>query len=122
MGLTHLFLHLTKEKYTKLRIVIGVVSDKDLSSVLPLFPKNACYYFSQAKIPRALDMNILEDQAKQVGLAGKSYATIRTAYAIAKRKATKNDLILVTGSIFTCLLYTSPSPRDATLSRMPSSA
>ena len=25
-------------------------------------------------------------------------------------------------SLFTCLLYTSPSPRDATLSRMPSSA
>ena len=24
--------------------------------------------------------------------------------------------------IYTCLLYTSPSPRDATLSRMPSSA
>ena len=35
--------------------------------------------------------------------------------------------IIVTGSWFhtefyTCLLYTSPSPRDATLSRMPSSA
>ena len=28
---------------------------------------------------------------------------------------------VVTG-IITCLLYTSPSPRDATLSRMPSSA
>ena len=26
------------------------------------------------------------------------------------------------GAIFDCLLYTSPSPRDATLSRMPSSA
>jgi len=26
------------------------------------------------------------------------------------------------GNIYTCLLYTSPSPRDATLSRMPSSA
>ena len=26
------------------------------------------------------------------------------------------------GPAFTCLLYTSPSPRDATLSRMPSSA
>ena len=24
--------------------------------------------------------------------------------------------------VYTCLLYTSPSPRDATLSRMPSSA
>ena len=28
----------------------------------------------------------------------------------------------VEGEIITCLLYTSPSPRDATLSRMPSSA
>ena len=26
------------------------------------------------------------------------------------------------GEVYTCLLYTSPSPRDATLSRMPSSA
>ena len=26
------------------------------------------------------------------------------------------------GSVYLCLLYTSPSPRDATLSRMPSSA
>ena len=30
-------------------------------------------------------------------------------------------LWLLTG-IYSCLLYTSPSPRDATLSRMPSSA
>ena len=28
----------------------------------------------------------------------------------------------MTDLIYTCLLYTSPSPRDATLSRMPSSA
>ena len=26
------------------------------------------------------------------------------------------------GNVYVCLLYTSPSPRDATLSRMPSSA
>ena len=29
---------------------------------------------------------------------------------------------LIEGKLYTCLLYTSPSPRDATLSRMPSSA
>ena len=34
-----------------------------------------------------------------------------------KAKVTKIDAVL-----YTCLLYTSPSPRDATLSRMPSSA
>ena len=31
-------------------------------------------------------------------------------------------LLILLGYYFTCLLYTSPSPRDATLSRMPSSA
>ena len=30
--------------------------------------------------------------------------------------------ILIVDDFSTCLLYTSPSPRDATLSRMPSSA
>ena len=46
----------------------------------------------------------------------------------------KDQLIVMTGvsgsgksslafdTIYACLLYTSPSPRDATLSRMPSSA
>ena len=34
----------------------------------------------------------------------------------------KGSKVYVEGSIRTCLLYTSPSPRDATLSRMPSSA
>ena len=34
------------------------------------------------------------------------------------------DLLLgaSTAQLYSCLLYTSPSPRDATLSRMPSSA
>ena len=35
-------------------------------------------------------------------------------------KVSKDDLLL--NVISPCLLYTSPSPRDATLSRMPSSA
>ena len=30
--------------------------------------------------------------------------------------------VVMFGMPYTCLLYTSPSPRDATLSRMPSSA
>ena len=39
----------------------------------------------------------------------------------AKVFATSSKLVLPTG-IYTCLLYTSPSPRDRTRSRMPSSA
>ena len=47
----------------------------------------------------------------------------------AKSKSWNEVLWLITNtlkedgkSIYSCLLYTSPSPRDATLSRMPSSA
>ena len=34
----------------------------------------------------------------------------------------QETIIVVSGLTYVCLLYTSPSPRDATLSRMPSSA
>ena len=34
----------------------------------------------------------------------------------------RGDGVITTTELYTCLLYTSPSPRDATLSRMPSSA
>ncbi len=101
MGLSQLFTQLSQEKYQALHIVMGVVSDKDLSSVLPFFPKVAHYYFSQAKIPRALDKDILKKKAANYNLTGQSYTSIRTAFAMAKRKANKRDLILVTGSIFT---------------------
>ena len=39
-------------------------------------------------------------------------------YDISVEESNASDLVVHTG----CLLYTSPSPRDATLSRMPSSA
>ena len=36
--------------------------------------------------------------------------------------ALDNEVVAVLCAYYVCLLYTSPSPRDATLSRMPSSA
>ena len=59
---------------------------------------------------------------------GKTINNFPLAYeTYGKLNANKDNAILVfhalTGDQFvTCLLYTSPSPRDATLSRMPSSA
>ena len=44
-------------------------------------------------------------------------------FTLAKRLGAKAlSILTVSDNIKTCLLYTSPSPRDATLSRMPSSA
>ena len=41
---------------------------------------------------------------------------------IANAKACGGNIVVVEDHYPDCLLYTSPSPRDATLSRMPSSA
>ena len=39
-----------------------------------------------------------------------------------KIQSTPENRLLFRDTLFTCLLYTSPSPRDGLLSRMPSSA
>ena len=45
-------------------------------------------------------------------------------YPLEKHKRDRSiiEIEVASGAIEPCLLYTSPSPRDATLSRMPSSA
>jgi len=101
MGIRHLFEQVSKEKYKQLHIILAVVADKDLSLVLPYFPKDAKYYYSQAKIPRAMKKEKLTKEANDFGLVGKTYKSIRYALAASKRSAKTGDLILVTGSIFT---------------------
>ena len=43
-------------------------------------------------------------------------------YKAPKHVMSLGEPLLETAAVLVCLLYTSPSPRDATLSRMPSSA
>ena len=52
-----------------------------------------------------------------IGIIGSIYAVFGGLKAVAV-----SDTINAIGLLIGCLLYTSPSPRDATLSRMPSSA
>jgi dihydrofolate synthase / folylpolyglutamate synthase len=99
-GLNSLFEQLAGAEYDHIHIICGFANDKDLTGVLPLFPKKATYYFAKANVPRGLDAKLLEVAASDYGLKGKAYRSVRTALATAKRKATASDLILVTGSIF----------------------
>ena len=100
-GVTILFDELKNEKYEQLHIILAMVGDKDQSKVLQLFPKDAQYYFSQASIPRAMDKDKLSSAAQKYDLKGQIYSTVRKALSAAHRKADKNDLVLVAGSIFT---------------------
>ena len=62
--------------------------------------------------------------AQQKGGTGKTTLAVHLALAFVKYHNLKIAIIDTDpqGSLGHCLLYTSPSPRDATLSRMPSSA
>ncbi len=87
--------------YQRLHVVLGMVNDKDLSGVLPLFPEEATYYFAKADIPRGLAASELAAQARTYGLEGQVYASVATAYEQALTSAAPNDLVFVGGSIFT---------------------
>ena len=92
---------LLHEKYTNLRIIIGMVSDKKIDKVLALLPKNAIYYFTKAQIPRALGETELQQQAAEYALNGNAYPSIKQAFDQAKFDYKEGDLIFVGGSNFT---------------------
>lgn len=99
-GIKYIAEQLANEMYDKLHIVLGMVNDKDISSVLALLPKNALYYFTKANIPRSLDEKELSIKAAQAGLHGSVYATVKEAIKAAQKNAMPNDFIFIGGSNF----------------------
>ena len=99
-GLEIVMYQIQKEKFDTLHIVLGVVNDKDLDEVLPLFPKNAIYYFCKPNIPRGLDAAILYQKATTFGLHGEVFNSVSEAYKKALQIASKSDFIYIGGSTF----------------------
>lgn len=99
-GLSVVLEQVKKEQFEKLHIVLGVVNDKNLDEILPLFPKTAIYYFCKPNIPRGLDAAIVSTKAAEFHLIGAIYNSVSIAYQKAKENATPNDLIYIGGSTF----------------------
>ena len=83
-----------------LRIVFGMVNDKDINAVLALLPKRATYYFTQASVARALPCHELQALAAKHGLQGNTYPTVTQATQAAIDEADSDDFIYVGGSSF----------------------
>ncbi len=83
-----------------LHILIGLVKDKEVEQVLALLPKYAQYYFTQAQIPRALPAEKLYHAAMNFNLKGDFFPEVNMALRLAMKNASKEDLILVCGSVF----------------------
>lgn len=99
-GLEIVLNQIKKENFDQLHLVLGVVNDKDLDEVLPLFPKNAIYYFCKPNIPRGLEASILKEKASKFELRGQIYNSVSAAYNTARESAATNDFIYVGGSTF----------------------
>ena len=99
-GLEIVMKQIQKEKFDTLHIVLGVVNDKDLNEVLPLFPNDAIYYFCKPNIPRGLDAAILQEEARKNDLLGDTHPSVADAYNKALQTATISDFIYIGGSTF----------------------
>jgi dihydrofolate synthase/folylpolyglutamate synthase len=99
-GLQYVSKQLQEEWYIKLHMVLGVVADKDLEAILPMFPKKAIYYFCKPNIPRGLDASVLMQKAMPFGLKGNFYPSVQDAFSAALKAAKVPDVIFIGGSTF----------------------
>lgn len=99
-GIKLILAQINQQSFEKLHFVLGVVNDKDIANILQLLPKNATYYFCQAKIPRALEVSVLAEKATAVGLSGTTFPSVEAAYQAAQKNATAQDMIFIGGSTF----------------------
>ncbi|CAA6819251.1 MAG: Dihydrofolate synthase (EC @ Folylpolyglutamate synthase (EC [uncultured Aureispira sp.] len=99
-GLQYTIQALEELKKEQVHFVFGSVKDKDLSLVFPLLPKEAIYYFCKANIPRGLEATTLQQAAKEHGLNGRAYPSVRAAFEQAQAQAAADDCVFVGGSIF----------------------
>ena len=99
-GIEYIVKQLSAQKYRQLRIVLGMVNDKDISGVLAMLPKEATYYFTKASVSRALSEEKVKELAQQAGLQGNTYPNVEEAVQAACSEAHPDDLIFVGGSTF----------------------
>ena len=69
-GLSLVFKQLQSEKFQRLHMVLGMVNDKDVLSLLELFPKQAQYYFCKPNVPRGLEASQLAQIFTEHGFEG----------------------------------------------------
>jgi dihydrofolate synthase/folylpolyglutamate synthase len=99
-GIRQIIRQIEQTPHDKLHMVFGMVSDKDIETILGILPRNALYYFCSADIPRALEANKLKELATAAGLHGEAYSSVASALESARNAASSNDFIFVGGSSF----------------------
>ena len=101
--LRHSMLNIYEERPScdsKILVVFGMVSDKDIDRILPLLRKEFVYYVCRAQIERAMDQEKLAAKMREQGLTCKTYPSVKEAIEEAKAAASADDVVFITGSCF----------------------
>lgn len=86
--------------HDKLFMILGAVNDKSFVTILSLLPAKATYFFCEAAIPRAMDADLLAQQAGEYGLRGSVIKDVNQALQQARDQASAEDMIFIGGSTF----------------------
>ena len=84
----------------QLRIVFGMVDDKDVATVMKMLPKDAKYYWTQATTKRAIKVEKIAELGASLGLKGNTYPSVNKAFIAAQGEAEEDDFIFVGGSSY----------------------
>ena len=87
-------------KCTGIHFVLGFVKDKDIDSIIDLFPESAEFYFTRPDVERGLDELELQNLFKSKNRIGNAFKDVRQAIESAINKSHKNEIIFVGGSTF----------------------
>lgn len=99
-GWTYLARQIQAQPCKQLRMVFGMVDDKDIMTVMRMLPQNATYYWTQASTKRAIPAEKVAQIAKQFNFNGHLYNNVKAAYQQALNDANSNDFIFVGGSSY----------------------
>ena len=99
-GWTYLSEQIKAQPCHTLRIVFGMVDDKDIDTVMQMLPQKAVYYFTQASTHRAIPVDKVMAYAQSHQLQGKEFSTVKEAYQQALADANTDDFIFVGGSSY----------------------
>lgn len=99
-GWRYLSKQIAAEPCQQLRIVFGMVDDKDIDAVMELLPKHAVFYWTQADNHRAIPADSVAQKAESHQLNGRIYNKVEDAYHAAIADASPDDFIFVGGSSY----------------------
>lgn len=99
-GWNYLSLQLKQQQCEQLRIVFGMVDDKDLDTIMEMLPKNAIYYWTQPSTKRAFPVEKITRTGLEKQLNGRPFSNVIQAYKTAMADASEKDFIFVGGSSY----------------------